>query len=121
MNAHIDHDLPMAIVSTCRWANVAPGRGTAQYTDYTAINSVLDGLIDSAKKTLNLTLPGDVLPKVSHVEDMIAGWDLAEFREQAWNTAQCLWPEPAGAQSMRMDVIDTLVAGMNKLLLVRAL
>jgi hypothetical protein len=121
MNAHIDHDLPMAIVSTCRSANVVPQHGTPQYSDYTAINAVLNGIIEPAKKTLNVTLPGDSIPGASHVEDMIAAWDLAEFREQAWNTAQSLWAESAEAQKIRMNVIDTLVAGMNRLLLVRAI
>jgi hypothetical protein len=51
---------------------------------------------------------------------MIAAWDLAGFREQAWNTAQSLWGEPAAMQAARMDVIDTLVAGMNQLLLIPA-
>ena len=118
MNAHIIHDLPMAIVSTCKTTNVVPQHGTPQYTDYTAINAVLDGIIEPAKQTLNVTLVGDCLPDVSHVEDMIAGWGLADFREKAWNTAQTLWGAPASAQTAIIDVIDTLVKGMNTLLLV---
>jgi Family of unknown function (DUF5995) len=120
MNAHINHDLPMAIVATCKVINAAPQHGTPQYADYTAINPILDGLIDTAKKNLNVRLPGDPLPGVSHVEDAIAAWDMAGFREQAWNTAQSLWGEPAAMQAARMDVIDTLVAGMNQLLLIPA-
>src|ERR1700682_4399364 len=45
MNAHINHDLPMAIVSTCQVTNTAPQHGTPQYNDYTAVNPTLDGLI----------------------------------------------------------------------------
>ena len=118
MNAHIDHDLPMAIVSTCKTTNTVPQHGTPQYNDYTAINPILDAIVEPAKQTLNVTLIGDCLPAVSHVEDMIAGWGLADFREKAWNTAQTLWSAPALAQTALLDVIDTLVEGMNTLLLV---
>jgi hypothetical protein len=55
MNAHINHDLPLAIVATCRHRNTVPQHGTPQYNDYTALNTTLDGLIDTAKKTLNVS------------------------------------------------------------------
>jgi hypothetical protein len=118
MNAHINHDLPMAIVSTCRATNTVPRHGTQQYADYTAVNPILDGIIEPAKQALNVTLAGDGIPATSHVEDMIAAWGLAHFREQAWNTAQSLWPEPAFAQSAWMDIIDKGVEAMNTLLLI---
>jgi hypothetical protein len=84
MNAHINHDLALAIVSTCQATNTVPQHGTAQYNDYTAVNATLDGLIDEAKQKLKVRLPGDPLPAVSHLEDLIATWDLATFREDAW-------------------------------------
>lgn len=95
MNAHINHDLPMAIVSTCQATDTVPQHGTPQYDDYTSVNPTLDGLIDKAKKTLNVRLPGDPLPAVSHLEDLLATWDLATFREKAWDTTQSLWGESA--------------------------
>jgi Family of unknown function (DUF5995) len=58
MNAHINHDLPYAIVATCRARNTAPQHGTPQYDDYTAVNATLDGLIDIAKKQLDVRLLG---------------------------------------------------------------
>src|ERR1035438_6302577 len=42
MNAHINHDLPMAIVSTCQATNTVPQHGTPQYNDYTGVNPALD-------------------------------------------------------------------------------
>ncbi|HVV46596.1 MAG TPA: DUF5995 family protein, partial [Bryobacteraceae bacterium] len=76
MNAHINHDLCQAIVTTCRITSIVPQHGTPQYNDYTALNSTLDALIDLARKTLNVRLPGDPLPAVSSIEDVIAGWDI---------------------------------------------
>jgi hypothetical protein len=75
MNAHINHDLPLAIVANCKARNSVPRHGTPQYDDYTALNATLDSLIDMAKKNLNVRLLGDPLPAVSHLEDLFASWD----------------------------------------------
>jgi Family of unknown function (DUF5995) len=120
MNAHINHDLPIAIVSTCQATNTTPQHDTAQYNDYTSVNPTLDGLIDQAKQTLNVRLPGDPLPAVSHLEDLIATWDLATFREKAWDTAQSLWGEPSAEINLRMDLRDAIVASLSSALLVPA-
>src|SRR5271157_3885506 len=87
INAHINHDLPEAIVTTCQVTGTTPDRGGTHYNDYTALNSTLDSLIDSAKRTLNLRLPGGTLPPVSHLQDTIAAWNVAAARESAWQDA----------------------------------
>jgi Family of unknown function (DUF5995) len=118
MNAHINHDLCQAIVSTCRASNTVPQHGTAQYNDYTSLNSTLDSLIDLAKQTLNVRLLGAQLPPVSHLEDLVAGWDLGAAREKAWLNAEALWNLPQLFQSGLLDAIDGLTAVISKSLLV---
>lgn len=118
MNAHILHDLPLAIVATCKGTNIVPQHGTPQYNDYTAINGTLDGLIDTAKQALNVRLLGDPLPAVSHLEDLVAAWDLGAAREMAWNTAEGLWQDSMVAAKIRMDTIDGLTTVIGKALLV---
>src|SRR5205807_597823 len=66
INAHINHDLPEAIVSTCLIRHTSPTHGSPQYADYTSINGTLDSLIEAAKKILHVRLLGEVLPPVSH-------------------------------------------------------
>lgn len=120
MNAHINHDLAMAVIATCRGANTVPEHGTPQYNDYTALNMTLDSLIDEAKRTLNVRLLGGPLPPVSHLEDTIAAWNLAAARENAWNTAQSLWQESVAVAAAHMDIIDGLTTVISKVLLVPA-
>jgi hypothetical protein len=118
MNAHINHDLAMAVVSTCQATTTVPQHGTPQYNDYTAVSATLDGLIDGAKQTLNVRLPGDPLPAVSHLEDLIATWDLATFREKAWDTAESLWGESSAEVNLRMGITDAIVATLSAAMLV---
>jgi len=118
MNAHINHDLALAVIATSKAENTTPQHGTAQYNDYTAVDTTLDGLIDTAKRELNVRLLGDALPDVSHLEDLFAAWDLGAAREQAWNTAESLWQDSALAGKIRMDGIDGLTTVIGKALLV---
>jgi len=120
MNAHINHDLPLAIIATCRETGTTPQHGTPQYDDYTSLNDSMDALIGTAKQTLNVRLLGDALPPVSHIEDTIAAWNLAAARENAWNTAQNLWQEPPAVASAHLGVIDGLTTVISKALLVPA-
>lgn len=120
INAHINHDLPEAIVATCEATNTAPDRGATQYTDYTALNSTLDSLVESAKKTLHVRLLGDALPPVSHLEDTIAAWSVSAAREAAWQNAFALWNLRlfSPAQASFLDALDGLTTVVSKTLLV---
>ena len=90
MNAHINHDLPQAVMDLCQATGIEPQHGTTQYNDFTALNTTLDSLIESAKKTLNVRLLGDALPPVSCLEDTLAAWSVSAAREAAWNNAELL-------------------------------
>lgn len=118
MNAHINHDLPLAVVATCKATGTVPLHGTPQYDDFTAVNSTLDALVATARQTLAVRLPGDRLPDVTHLEDLIAAWDMAGFREQAWENAQRLWTDPAIAAAILEETTDYLTAFAGKALLV---
>ncbi|HEV2135336.1 MAG TPA: DUF5995 family protein [Terracidiphilus sp.] len=123
MNAHINHDLPQAVVATCKATGISPEHGTAQYHDFTAINSTLDGLIDASKKALGVRLLGDALPPVSRLEDTIAAWSVTAARESAWNNAELLWKiEDAPLVSATfLDTLDGLTSVASKALLVPVL
>ena len=120
MNAHINHDLAAAIIATCKSTDTVPQHGSAQYQDYTSLNANLDALIQQAKQTLNVRLPGDDLPAATHLEDTIASWDLAAARESAWDTAQSLWQESPLVSDAHACVIDGLTTVISKALLVPA-
>lgn len=91
INAHINHDLPEAIDATCQATATTPDHGGTHYNDYSALNTTLDGIIESAKLTLKVRLLGDALPPVSHLEDTAAAWSVSAARESAWQNAGHLW------------------------------
>ena len=120
INAHINHDLPEAIVATCEVAGTTPDPHGTHYADYSSVNSTLDSLIESAKSTLNVRLPGDALPPISHLEDTIASWNVCAARASAWQNAGFLWPMrtlPLATAGF-LEVLDGLTTVIGKTLLV---
>jgi hypothetical protein len=120
INAHINRDLPAAIVATCQVTHTTPDRDGAHYDDYTALNSTLDGLIESAKITLHVRLLGGSLPPVSRLEDTIAAWNVSAARESAWQNAEHLWQLRTipSLESSFMNMLDGLTTVIGKVLLV---
>jgi hypothetical protein len=120
INAHINHDLPEAIVATCAATETVPQHGGTQYNDYTGLNTSLDSLIEAAKQTLHVRLLGDAVPPASQLENTLAAWSVSAARESAWNNAGILWhlrPEP-GLSSAFMDSLDGLTSVASRTLLV---
>ena len=91
MNAHINHDLAFAIASTCQARDLVPDDGSVQHRDFSALNTTLDSLIETAKRQLDVRLLGDALPPLGFVENTIAGWSMSAARENAWSNAEILW------------------------------
>ncbi len=120
INAHINHDLAEAIVATCQATGTTPDHGGTNYNDYTALNSTLDGLIETAKVTLKVDLLGRPLPAVSQLEDTIAAWNVSAARESAWQSAEHLWQIRSSPllTANFLDLLDGLTTVIGKALLV---
>jgi Family of unknown function (DUF5995) len=120
INAHINHDLAQAIASTCQATGTAPDHRGTHYSDYTALNSTLDSLIESSKAELNVRLFGGELPPISHLEDTIAAWNVSAARENAWQNAAHLWQFRSSAllTASFMDMLDGFTTVIGKALLV---
>jgi hypothetical protein len=80
----------------------------------------LDSLIEQAKQALHVRLPGDALPDVTHLEDLIGAWNLAAARENAWINAEQLWNLPPLLNSGLMTTIDGFTGVISKALLAPA-
>lgn len=120
VNAHINRDLCVAIVTASKEIGVAPEHGTAQYRDYTALNTTLDSLIEHAKRELMVTLPGESLPGANALEIMVAAWSVSAAREAAWVHSEVLSSiesQPLLAERF-IDALDGTAALAGKALLI---
>ncbi len=65
-----------------------------------------------------MRLPGDPLPAVSHLEDVIAAWNVCAAREAAWRNAEYLWNLPSALGAGLLETIDGFTTVIGKALLV---
>jgi hypothetical protein len=119
MNAHINFDLPMAVVATCAELNTAPDAGT-HHQDY----MIVDELLDSAEQSVRQSFePADVVAVDRHVDsvlNIICNWNINAARDAAWNTALALWDirNHSTATAMLTDTLANTVAMVSRGLLV---
>lgn len=116
MNAHINYDLPRALVLTTR--EFGGELDDARRTDYVAVNRVLAQTQPLVQREL-LTGPFAALDRgLGDRDDRIAMWGIEKAREFAWTTAQTLWAVRGTAiERPFTDRLDQIVELTSRLLL----
>ena len=90
MNAHINHDLAVALVSTCDERGVSLDEGTPQHRDYLAVNKTLERVEGEIKARFATGVVGDIDKALGTLDDVLANWSVARARDNAWVTAQTI-------------------------------
>ncbi|MBS1810271.1 MAG: hypothetical protein JST84_19065 [Acidobacteria bacterium] len=91
MNAHINHDLPLAVVKTCTEFKIKPDEQTPQHRDFQRVNPLLQKVEGEVKSFLATGLVGAIDQSLGRVDDVIAIWNIIKARDTAWNNAEVLW------------------------------
>jgi hypothetical protein len=91
MNAHINHDLPLALVSTFEARSVEPSEDSPQHRDYLKVNDTIAATEARVKQEFLTGLVGLADDVLGHIDDVIAMWSITEARNAAWTNAEALW------------------------------
>jgi Family of unknown function (DUF5995) len=108
MNAHINRDLPLALVATCGARKVAPLRGGPQHADFRRIDGVLAETEARVKAEFAVGLIGWADQALGELDDVLAMWNVRKARAAAWTNAETLWalrdlPLTAGRFAVTLD------------------
>jgi hypothetical protein len=90
MNAHINHDLALAVVDTCAAAHTHPLAGTIP-DDYRKINEVLEEIESKIRRPLLDDLEREFAGRSEPLLHLLTSWSIVQAREAAWVRAQVLW------------------------------
>ena len=90
-NAHINHDLPLALVQSYRAAGAAPERHGPRYEDYLTVNQVLATVHAEAKFFLFTGSLVHIDEALGRVDDVFELWSLERARDAAWVAAEVQW------------------------------
>ena len=108
MNAHINRDLPLALVTTCAARKVTPMRGGPQHADFRRIDRVLADTESRVKAEFATGLVGWADEALGELDDVLAMWNVRKARAAAWTNAETLWalrdlPLTAGRFALTLD------------------
>ena len=125
MNAHINADLPVALVAAWQALGIQPEDGSPEHADYERVNALL-ARVEAKVKASYLTGFVAVLDRILHrldrIDDVVAMWDVRRARDAAWTNAEVLWSlrEEAGLRRQFLTTLDRMVGLGSRGLLVPA-
>jgi Family of unknown function (DUF5995) len=90
MNAHINHDLPLAVVQACTDLTTAPDDGS-HHDDYQKVDTLLDASEQAVRESFEPPGVRDVDEHVAAVANLVGNWSINSARDVAWDTAVALW------------------------------
>ena len=90
MNAHINRDLPVAVVSTCADLSTSPDSGTHQ-ADFDRVNTVLASVEPAIRQSVEDAFLLQLGNAVPGLQDVVANFNMVKARETAWTNARTLW------------------------------
>jgi Family of unknown function (DUF5995) len=119
MNAHINHDLPLAVVAACTDLATAPTAGT-HLADYQKVDALLDAAEQSVRQSFESAPELAVDRHLRAVEDLVGGWSINAARDLAWGNSLLLWQlrDDSFARGLFLDNLAASVALASRLLLV---
>jgi hypothetical protein len=94
MNAHINRDLPVALVTTCQELGLELQDGSPERADFERVN-VLLAQVEAKIKRLYvsgwLATVDRVVHRFDRIDDIVAMWNVGRARDAAWTNGQALW------------------------------
>jgi hypothetical protein len=110
MNAHIEHDLPLAVVDACAALGCSPEELDA---DFHRVNGLLAQVEEQVRA--RLTPPPEELDAAEPLLHLLSSWSIDAARDAAWASAVTLWglrdrPGPSAVASAALDDATGLVS-----------
>ena len=119
MNAHINHDLPVAMVNACTALATEP-QADSHFADYQKVDQLLDAEEQSVRQSFESAPELAVDQHLCAVATLIGNWTINSARDMAWNNCLLLWAvrhDPV-ARGLLLDSLAASTAMASRLLLV---
>jgi hypothetical protein len=123
MNAHINRDLPGALVTCCSESRLGLGENTPQHADFERINGLLAAVEARVKQEYLggwLRRLDRLVHRLDRIDDVVAMWDVSRARDAAWTNAEGLWAirDDPDLYDRSLAVLDRTVGFASRGLLV---
>jgi hypothetical protein len=90
MNAHIEHDLPLAVVATCSARGRTP-TSPGVHEDYEKVNDLLAGIEADIRRSFLTEVERAADDSLGPVAHLVSSWNIDKARDVAWVTTNAMW------------------------------
>jgi hypothetical protein len=90
MNAHIENDLPLAVVATCQARGRTPTSPGVR-EDYDKVNELLADIEAEIRRSFLTEAENALDDGIEPVVHLVSSWDIAKARDFAWLNVETLW------------------------------
>jgi hypothetical protein len=117
MNAHINHDLALALLQTDDELQLTPGLNSPEHADYEAVNSLLKTVLPAALQVLATGIVGELAQDTGKIGRFLAIWDIEVARDLAWDFADHLRSLSGISRVLALTTQDQLTGVIGRSLL----
>ena len=121
MNAHINHDLALALLQTNAELNLVPVKGGPEHRDFERVNDILEALLPQTLDVLAQGGPiGEAVQDTGKVGQLLAIWNVRQARDLAWDFADHLKPLGPLRRQLALIAQDKLTGVIGRSLLLHS-
>jgi hypothetical protein len=117
MNAHINHDLALALLQTDDVFHLTPALQSPEHADYEHVNGLLEVVLPSALNFLATGLVGELAQDTGKVGRLLAIWNVRVARDLAWDFACHLRSLGGASLDLALESQDKLAGVIGRSLL----
>jgi hypothetical protein len=117
MNAHINHDLALALLATDAAMGVVPSLNSPEHADFESVNGLLNSLIPATLTMLASDALGEIAQDTGKVGRLLAFWNICRARGLAWDFADHLRGLPGLAREFALDAQDAMTGALGRAIL----
>lgn len=117
MNAHINHDLALALLDTDAALNATPAADGPEYADYQAVNALLATVMPATLTMLATDTLGVLAEDTGKIGRVLAFWDIVKARNLAWDFSAHLRGLTGLARQAALDAQDAVTGALGRAIL----
>jgi len=117
MNAHINHDLALALLQTDTELNLIPGKTSPEHDDFEQVNGILEAVLPQALEFLATGILGELAQDTGKIGRLLAIWNVRAARDLAWDFADHLGSLTGVARDSALTLQDQVTGVLGRSLL----
>ena len=117
MNAHINHDLALALLAVDAELNIVPTLDGPQHADYDSVNALLNTLMPATLTMLATDTLGVLAQDTGKIGRLLAFWNICRARDLAWDFANHLRDLTGLSRDAALNAQDALTGSLGRAIL----